>query len=137
MQQSFKNRLASLEQTAIVVWQAQQAREASIVARPERPAYDAVMAGMDRVLAAIEDGQVEALNVIQIAGVWYYALSPWQCGRDVAAVLQPLCRWVMSAWDDVPMEEHPRSTAAYVDWIVANREYIARCVAYGDDDDEL
>lgn len=134
---SLKSRLEALEQTAIVVWQAEAARKAAIVPPPRRPSYDAVLAGIDRVLAGIADGQCQAVGTIQIAGTWYYTLRPWHATPAESEALYPWCNWMMSAMDSIPLDDRPRSTAAYAEWIMLNRELMARRAAYGENDEEL
>ena len=126
---SFKARLEALEQHAIVLWRAERTREAEIVARPQPPAYRAVLGGIDRVLAAIAAGQVEAVNGLQIQGTWYSYLRPWHCEDVESESLWPWCNWIMSALRYLPPDDQPYRTAEYVQWIVANRESIARSVS--------
>ena len=130
---SLKARLEALEQTAIVLWRAEAAREAEIAARPQPPAYTAVLDGIDRVLAAIAVGQVEAINGIQIQGKWYSYLRPWHCEDAEAEALRPWCDWIMSVLRNLPLDDQPYRTAEYTQWITAHREAIARRVAYPDD----
>jgi len=126
---ALSTRLAKVEQTAIVLWQASQARPAPIVVRADPPAYTAVLSGVDRVLAAIADGAVSAMNGVQIEGVWYFYLRPWHTSEAEAAVLWPWCNWIQSAIGSLPLDERPRSTAAYAAWIMEHREFIARRAA--------